>query len=138
MYKRQLSLLILGVGSVAASINLIATILTQRAPGLTIRRLPLFVWMIFINSFLVILALPALNAAIVMLFIDRHLGTHFFAPANGGSAVLWQHFFWEMCIRDSIPKVFAVSLAIASASPVTILIFTPIVSAVAIVALRCV
>ena len=57
----MLSLLILGVGSVAASINLIATILTLRAPGLTIRRLPLFVWMIFVNSFLVILALPALK-----------------------------------------------------------------------------
>ena len=101
-----LSLLILGVGSVAASINLIATILTRRAPGLTIRRLPLFVWMVFINSFLVILALPALNAAIVMLFIDRHLGTHFFAPANGGSAVLWQHFFWAF----GHPEVYIMAL----------------------------
>ncbi|HEY4416157.1 MAG TPA: cytochrome c oxidase subunit I [Verrucomicrobiae bacterium] len=101
-----LSLLVLGIGSVAASINLIATILTQRAPGLTIRRLPLFVWMIFVNSFLVILALPALNAAIVMLFIDRHLGTHFFAPANGGSAVLWQHFFWAF----GHPEVYIMAL----------------------------
>jgi len=89
-----LALLVIGIGSVAASINLIATILTLRAPGLTLRRLPLFVWMVFINSFLVILALPFLNAAIVMLFIDRHLGTHFFVPAHGGSAVMWQHFFW--------------------------------------------
>jgi cytochrome c oxidase subunit 1/cytochrome c oxidase subunit I+III len=89
-----LALLVVGIGSVAASINLIATILTLRAPGLTIRRLPLFVWMVFINSFLVILALPFLNAAIVMLFIDRHLGAHFFLPSHGGSAVLWQHFFW--------------------------------------------
>jgi cytochrome c oxidase subunit 1/cytochrome c oxidase subunit I+III len=89
-----LALLVIGIGSVAASINLIATILTLRAPGLTIRRLPLFVWMVFINSFLVILALPFLNAAIVMLFIDRHLGAHFFMPSHGGSAVLWQHFFW--------------------------------------------
>jgi len=89
-----LALLVVGIGSVAASINLIATILTLRAPGLTIRRLPLFVWMVFINSFLVILALPFLNAAIVMLFIDRHFGTHFFMPSHGGSAVLWQHFFW--------------------------------------------
>ena len=101
-----LSLLILGVGSVSASINLIATILTQRAPGLTIRRLPLFVWMIFINSFLVILALPALNSAIVMLFIDRHLGTHFFSPAQGGSAVLWQHFFWSF----GHPEVYIMAL----------------------------
>jgi cytochrome c oxidase subunit 1/cytochrome c oxidase subunit I+III len=101
-----LSLLILGVGSVAASINLIATILTQRAPGLTIRRLPLFVWMVFVNSFLIILALPVLNSAIVMLFIDRHLGTHFFVPAHGGSAVLWQHFFWAF----GHPEVYIMAL----------------------------
>jgi cytochrome c oxidase subunit 1/cytochrome c oxidase subunit I+III len=101
-----LSLLILGIGSVAASINLIATILTQRAPGLTIRRLPLFVWMVFVNSFLVILAIPALNAAIVMLFIDRHLATHFFAPSHGGSAVLWQHFFWTF----GHPEVYIMAL----------------------------
>jgi cytochrome c oxidase subunit 1/cytochrome c oxidase subunit I+III len=101
-----LALLILGVGSVAASINLIATILTLRAPGLTIRRLPLFVWMILVNSFLIILAIPALNAAIVMLFIDRHLSTHFFAPSNGGSALLWQHFFWAF----GHPEVYIMAL----------------------------
>jgi len=101
-----LALLILGIGSVAASINLIATILTLRAPGLTMQRLPLFVWMVFVNSFLVILALPALNSAIVMLFIDRHLGTHFFAPAHGGSAVLWQHFFWAF----GHPEVYIMAL----------------------------
>jgi heme/copper-type cytochrome/quinol oxidase subunit 1 len=101
-----LALLILGIGSVAASINLIATILTLRAPGLTIRRLPLFVWMIFINSFLIILAIPALNAAIVMLFIDRHQSTHFFAPSHGGSALLWQHFFWAF----GHPEVYIMAL----------------------------
>ena len=71
------ALLVLGIGSVATSINLIVTILTLRAPGLTIRRLPLFVWMVFVNSFLVILALPALNASIVMLLIDRLLAGAF-------------------------------------------------------------
>jgi cytochrome c oxidase subunit 1/cytochrome c oxidase subunit I+III len=101
-----LALLLLGVGSVAAAINLIATILTLRAPGLTIRRLPLFVWMMFVNSFLIILAMPALNAAIVMLFIDRHLGTHFFAPSHGGSALLWQHFFWAF----GHPEVYIMAL----------------------------
>jgi cytochrome c oxidase subunit 1/cytochrome c oxidase subunit I+III len=101
-----LSLLILGIGSVAASINLIVTVLTLRAPGLTIRRLPLFVWMVFVNSFLIILALPVLNSAIVMLFIDRHLGTHFFVPAHGGSAVLWQHFFWAF----GHPEVYIMAL----------------------------
>ena len=61
---------------------------------MTIRRLPLFVWMSVINSVLIILALPALNASLVMLLIDRQLNAHFFQPAAGGSAVLWQHYFW--------------------------------------------
>jgi cytochrome c oxidase subunit 1/cytochrome c oxidase subunit I+III len=89
-----LALLALGIGSISASINLIATILALRAPGMSIRRLPLFTWMVFVNSFLLILAIPALNAAIIMLFIDRQLNAHFFLPSQGGSALLWQHFFW--------------------------------------------
>src|SRR5580658_5566188 len=101
-----LALLVLGIGSVAASINLIATILTLRAPGLSIRRLPLFVWMNLVNSFLVILSFPALNAAIIMLLIDRQLNAAFFLPASGGSAVLWQHFFWAF----GHPEVYIMAL----------------------------
>jgi cytochrome c oxidase subunit 1/cytochrome c oxidase subunit I+III len=101
-----LALLVLGIGSVAASINLIATILTLRAPGMSIRRLPLFVWMNLVNSFLVILSFPALNAAIIMLLIDRQLNAAFFFPANGGSAVLWQHFFWAF----GHPEVYIMAL----------------------------
>jgi cytochrome c oxidase subunit I len=89
-----LSLLVMGAGSVATGINLIVTVLNLRTPGMTLRRLPLFVWMMFINSFLVILALPPLNAALVMILIDRQLNAHFFAPAYGGSALLWQNYFW--------------------------------------------
>jgi cytochrome c oxidase subunit I len=89
-----LGLLGVGVGTVASGINLIVTIWTLRVPGMTIRRLPLFVWMVLVNSFLIILALPALNAALVMLLIDRLLQAHFFDVAAGGSALLWQHYFW--------------------------------------------
>ncbi len=89
-----LALFALGIGSISTSINLIATVLALRAPGMSIRRLPLFAWMVFVNSFLLIMALPALNAAIIMLFIDRQLEAHFFLPSHGGSAILWQHFFW--------------------------------------------
>ena len=89
-----LALLVLGVGSVAGSINMIVTILSLRAPGMTLRRVPLFVWMVFINSFLIILAMPALNASIVMLLIDRQLQAHFFMGTQGGSPLLWQHYFW--------------------------------------------
>jgi len=89
-----LSLLALGIGSVGSAINLIATIITLRVPGLTVPRLPLFIWMIFVTSVLTVIAIPALNAAIVMLLVDRHLDAAFFLPARGGDAVIWQHFFW--------------------------------------------
>jgi cytochrome c oxidase subunit 1/cytochrome c oxidase subunit I+III len=89
-----LSLLVMGIGSVATGINLIVTILTLRAPGMTLQRVPLFVWMVLTTSFLVVLSLPALNAAIVMILFDRLLNTHFFSAAHGGSAILWQNYFW--------------------------------------------
>jgi cytochrome c oxidase subunit 1/cytochrome c oxidase subunit I+III len=89
-----IGLLAMGVGSVAAAINIIATVATLRAPGMSLQRVPLFVWMATVTSVLVVLALPALNAALAMLLIDRWLGAAFFEPARGGSAVLWQHYFW--------------------------------------------
>jgi cytochrome c oxidase subunit 1/cytochrome c oxidase subunit I+III len=101
-----LALLILGVGSVATAINFIATVATLRAPGLTMRRLPLFVWMTFINAFVIILALPVLNASIIMLLIDRQLDAHFFMPHGGGSPILWQHFFWAF----GHPEVYIMAL----------------------------
>lgn len=101
-----LSLIVLGTGSIGTSINFIVTVLTQRAPNMTIRRLPLFSWMIFINSFLVILALPVLNAALVMLLIDRRLDAHFFLPFGGGSAIMWQHIFWAF----GHPEVYIVAI----------------------------
>ena len=89
-----LALLVLGIGSVSTSINLIGTVLCMRGPGMTLRRLPLFTWINFVNSFIVILAIPVLNAALVMLLIDRRFGAHFFLPPGGGSAIMWQHIFW--------------------------------------------
>ena len=84
----------IGIGTLAAAINFTVTIICLRVPGLTIRRLPLFVWMTLVNSFLMIGALPLLNAALVMLLIDRFFNAHVFDPAWGGSAILWQHYFW--------------------------------------------
>ncbi len=89
-----LGLLVIGIGSIAAGINLIVTIARLRVKGMTIRRLPLFVWMILINAFLIVLALPALNTALVMLLADRTLNAVFFQPFAGGSALMWQNFFW--------------------------------------------
>lgn len=90
-----LALLTIGIGTVSAGLNLLVTILTLRVEGMSLRRLPLFVWMMIVESFLIIFAMPALNAALVMLLIDRQLYAHFFTPAMGGSAVLWQHVFWN-------------------------------------------
>ena len=90
-----LALLGIGVGTIATAINLIVTIVNLRTEGLSFRRLPLFVWMVFVNSFLIIFALPALNASLVMLLIDRQLNAHFFTQIGGGSPLLWQHYFWS-------------------------------------------
>jgi heme/copper-type cytochrome/quinol oxidase subunit 1 len=97
---------VLGIGSVSAGINFIVTVLTQRAPGMTLRRLPLFSWMTFMNAFLVILVLPILNAALVMLLIDRLLDGRFFLPFGGGSAIMWQHIFWAF----GHPEVYIVAI----------------------------
>jgi cytochrome c oxidase subunit I+III len=101
-----LALLVLGIGSVAGGINVIATVLCLRAPGMTIRRLPLFVWMTFITAILIVLALPVLNAALAMLLIDRQLDAHFFQAHGGGAALLWQHFFWTF----GHPEVYIMAL----------------------------
>ena len=90
-----LGLFSIGIGTLSTGINLIVTIATLRAPGMTLKRLPLFAWMTAVNSFLIVFALPALNAAVVMLLIDRNLHARFFTADAGGSPILWQHFFWS-------------------------------------------
>ena len=88
------ALFVLGIGSISLAVNIIATVISRRAPGMTMRRLPLFTWINFVNAFIIIFALPVLNAGLAMLLIDRQLEGHFFLPLRGGSAVLWQHIFW--------------------------------------------
>ncbi len=90
-----LGLLVIGIGTVSTAINFLVTIATLRAPGMSFKRLPLFTWMSAVNSFLIILAFPALNSALFMLLIDRNLHGRFFTPDAGGSALLWQHIFWN-------------------------------------------
>ncbi len=89
-----LGLLINGAGTIVGALNLAVTILLMRCPGLSISRMPLFVWMILVTSVLILGAYPALTAALVMLLADRMLGAHFFLPATGGDPLLWQHTFW--------------------------------------------
>ncbi|HXQ70528.1 MAG TPA: cbb3-type cytochrome c oxidase subunit I, partial [Pyrinomonadaceae bacterium] len=89
-----LSLLITSVGSTVSAINVIVTAVTLRSPGMKLMRMPLLVWLMIVTNFMILLALPALSAAQIMLLIDRYLGGHFFDTQAGGSAVIWQHFFW--------------------------------------------
>jgi cytochrome c oxidase subunit I len=89
-----LSLLVSGVGSMVSALNVIATIISLRCKGMTLMRMPLFVWMVLVVSGMILLAMPPLSAAQIMLLLDRFLGAHFFDTQAGGSAVIWQHFFW--------------------------------------------
>jgi cytochrome c oxidase subunit I len=89
-----LGVLVSGFGSIASAINVIATTFSLRCPGMTLRRMPMFVWVMLIDSWLILVALPPLSAAQIMLELDRYLGANFFNTQNGGSAVLWQHYFW--------------------------------------------
>src|SRR5262249_2902451 len=89
-----LSLVVAGVGPFGTAVNLVATILARRCPGMTLGRMPVFVWTILVVSCLTLIILPPLTAAQLMLLLDRYLGAHFFDTQAGGSALLWQHFFW--------------------------------------------
>jgi cytochrome c oxidase subunit I len=89
-----LGLLVSGLGTMAAGVNFVATILCLRAPGMRISKLPLFIWMMFFDAALIVMAFPPLTAAQTMLLLDRTIGTHFFDTQAGGSAILWQHLFW--------------------------------------------
>jgi cytochrome c oxidase subunit I len=88
------ALVLIGTSSILGGINFLVTIFKMRAPGMTMFRLPILVWTVLVTSVLVVLATPVLASALIMLFIDRNYGGHFFDPASGGNAVLWQNVFW--------------------------------------------
>ncbi|HTY78012.1 MAG TPA: cytochrome c oxidase subunit I [Candidatus Bathyarchaeia archaeon] len=90
----NLAIFVTGVGTIATAVNLVTTTLAMRGPGMTFGRLPIFVWVMLTVSAMTLLILPPLSAAQIMLLLDRYLGAHFFDTQAGGSAVMWQHFFW--------------------------------------------
>ncbi|MGM4961526.1 cytochrome c oxidase subunit I (plasmid) [Bradyrhizobium barranii] len=82
------------VSALAVAVEMVVTIFKQRAPGMTLDRIPVFVWAMLVTSFLIIMAMPAIMVASTSLILDRLVGTHFFNPAEGGDVLLWQHLFW--------------------------------------------
>ena len=94
-----------GLGTILGAVNFVTTILTLRAPGMTMFRMPIFTWNMLVTSLLVLMAFPVLTAAFFALEADRHLGAHVFDSATGG-AILWQHLFWFF----GHPEVYIVAL----------------------------
>jgi cytochrome c oxidase subunit 1 len=82
------------MSALIVAIEIIVTVLKQRAPGMSLNRLPLFVWSMFVQSFMIVFAMPAVMVASGLLLFDRSVGTHFFNPGEGGDPLLWQHMFW--------------------------------------------
>jgi len=87
-------LILIGTASILGAVNFLVTIFKMRAPGMTMFRLPILAWTVLVTAILVLLATPVFTSALIMLFIDRNYGGHFFDPATGGSAILWQNVFW--------------------------------------------
>ena len=100
------SILLTGTSGTLTAINVIATVTMMRTPGMTLFRMPILTWNLFITAFMVLLAFPVLSGALIMLMADRQFGTHFFDPGEGGSPILWQHLFWFF----GHPEVYIVAL----------------------------
>jgi cytochrome c oxidase subunit 1 len=89
-----MALVLIGTSSILGAVNFLVTIFKMRAPGMTLFRMPILVWTVLVTSVLVLMATPVFTSALIMLFIDRNYGGHFFDPATGGNAILWQNVFW--------------------------------------------
>jgi cytochrome c oxidase subunit 1 len=100
-----MGLVVAGLGTILGGVNFITTIICMRAPGMTMFRMPIFTWNIFVTAILILIAFPILTAALLGLAADRHFGAHVFDPANGGT-ILWQHLFWFF----GHPEVYIVAL----------------------------
>ncbi len=101
-----ISIILTGTSGTLTAVNVITTVTMMRAPGMTLFRMPILTWNIFITAFMVLLAFPVLSGALLMLEADRQFGTNFFEPVRGGSPILWQHLFWFF----GHPEVYIVAL----------------------------
>jgi cytochrome c oxidase subunit I len=113
-----LGVLLAGFGSIASAINVIATAISMRCPGITLRRMPMFVWAMVIDAWLVLIILPPLSAAQIMLMLDRTLGANFFNPNAGGNVLLWQHLFWIFGHPEVYVLIFPIFAILSEVVPV--------------------
>ena len=129
---------ILGMSSILGSINIITTILNLRAPGMTLMKMPLFVWTWLITAYLLIAVMPVLAGAVTMTLTDRHFGTHFFNASGGGDPVMFQHLFWFFGHPEvyviAIPAFGVISQVIPAFSRKPLFGYTSMVYAVAAIA----
>jgi cytochrome c oxidase subunit 1 len=100
-----MGLTLAGLGTILGAVNMVTTVITLRAPGMTMFRMPIFTWNILVTSLLILLVFPILTSALLVLWVDRHMGAQVFEPANGG-AILWQHLFWFF----GHPEVYIIAL----------------------------
>ncbi len=108
-----LALIVTGFGTIGGGINILATVISMRCKGMTLMRMPLFSWVMFVDGIFVLIVITPLTAAQIMLLIDRYLGGHFFDTQAGGSATVWMHFFWIFGHPEVYVLVFP-AFAIAS------------------------
>src|ERR1700710_330628 len=106
------------VSALAVAVEIVVTVFKQRAPGMSLDRIPLFVWSMLVTSFIIIMAMPAIMVASTSLILDRLVGTHFFHPAEGGDVLLWQHLFLFFCHPEGyiifVPAVGMVSTMVGT------------------------
>lgn len=121
----------LEIAALVAAVELIVTIFTMRAPGMSINRMPVFVWSILVMAFMIVFAMPPVMVATVELTLDRTVGAHFFNPANGGDPLLWQHLFWVFGHPEVyiilVPALGMVAAIVATFARRPIIGYTPLV-----------
>ncbi len=113
-----LGVLVAGFGTIASAINVVATTVSMRCPGMTLRRMPMFVWVMLVDALLILIIFPPLAAAQIMLMIDRLLGANFFNPLANGNVLLWQHIFWIFGHPEVYVLIFPIFAILSEVIPV--------------------